>query len=343
MAKINFSQKMPEKYEKQQGILLYYNDIIVDLLQLGNEYNLTQTKIELSDTSQLDRVEDNEILDWMMENGYKNEAIKVIRSHVFFSLLNDFILYMHESFSCAERGVITVAYTISRKPIKDTLFYLCWLLADEEELINKIMYKDTSEYDPTKIPSDKKKEVIDKVVLITGNTFASDLIYELIYSRKMEGGLSAIWDKTLHLVTGNKDYPTAKGNLNFIFEHEESWHSHWDYYYRSMPIIMKIAIEVIVRIFEKIFQPSANIAYFNKYIRDMKFIRSSGTNNPLIENNIRDLIVDLKIECESCSENYSINPDEFIEDYLISCPKCGCSERVGQYFHPEYKDNKRME
>ena len=64
------------------------------------------------------------------------------------------MFYMHESFSCSERGKVTVAFANSRKPIKDNLFYMCWLLVDSKEFISKLLYDEPRSFEVSTIGPD---------------------------------------------------------------------------------------------------------------------------------------------------------------------------------------------
>lgn len=335
MVQSEYSQLMPPKYERTQGLLLYYNDIIVDLLKKADEKKLSLTEISFDSEHQFTEFLDDQFWTKMLKSENKDNAVSFLRSHIFFSLLRDFIFYMHESFSCAERGKVTVAYTISRKPIKDTLFYLCWLLADEETFINALVNELPKKYDLTSISPNRKKEIIKSVIKKTEVPFDYNFIYDLIYNRKSDFGLSRIWDQSLHLVTKNKDYPTESGNLNFIFAYDDIWDEYWNYYYHSMPIVMNFAIETIITIFEKIHESSENESFLNKVIRNYKFYQSTKKNDDKdseISSLIKKLANGLRFECKNCNLDYPVDVDEFMNDYLINCPDCGYTENVGQYY-----------
>ena len=53
----------------------------------------------------------------------------------------------------------------------------------------------------------------------------------------------------------------------------------------------------------------------------------------------KDLFQDIKIECNHCGKSYRLQDtvlDEFISEYLYTCPYCGVVERVGEYHYTEY-------
>lgn len=335
MAESYISELLPKEYIKRHELLCYYNDLIVDMLYKADKHHLSSVSIELKDENDLPKDEE-EMLGWMFQHGYAKEGYRITKAHIFFSLLRDFILYMHESFNCSERGKVTVAFTISRKPMKDDLFYLCWLLADSEELIDCLLNKDISTYDVTKLSELKKRDILNKACRLVNKKEYEDVLYDLIYKRNCDYGLSSVWDQSIHLVTENKHYQTTKGNLNFVFATNDIWNDYWQLYYEKLPYIMNIVIEVATQIFEEILKPHEVFITLNKTIRDMKFLLTY--DDDLDVSVYQDLFQLIHIECNKCGKTYDLKDsvlEEFISEYLYTCPYCGAVERVGEYHYTE--------
>ena len=334
MAKSRKSEYLPQDYISRHDLLLYYNDLIVDMLELADKHELSHVEIKHDNKEHgLDKINNEKILDWLFTNGFEGEASAIAKSHIFFSLLTDFIYYMHESFDCSERGKVTVAFTLCRKPIKDNLFYFCWLLVDEKDFIDCMMNKEPKEYDVTLMNVDKKKKIINKASTIVSDKHEEDLLFNIIYKRNSLYGLSSVWDQSIHLVTGNKNYPTEQGNLNFIFATDEIWNEFWELYYEKIPYIMNFAMEVIISIFESILKPNQDAIILNRAFRKMKLCKTY--LNDLDVEPFLDAIKFIEMECESCDQEYKLSDDsgkEFVNDYLYTCPYCGVEERVGKYF-----------
>lgn len=332
MAESFISPYLPKKFITRHELLLFFNDILVDMLEKADKYNLTSSTINIKNNKEIPSDVDN-IIDWLIENGYKDEAFKSTKAHVFFSLLRDFMFYMHESFSCSERGKVTVAFSNSRKPIKDNLFYMCWLLVDSEELLTKLLDEDPKTFDVSRMDYEDKERIIDEATRKINFPLSGEMLTEVIYNRKSARGLSSIWDKTLHIITGNRNYPTSVGNLNFIFADDEVWDEHWNAYYEKIPFIMTFASKVSITLFEEIAGVSNDIKTFNQLIRSIKYdMTFSDDFNP---DNYKNLFNELLFTCEECEGEFKLDEKlemEFISDYLFSCPNCESLERVGQYY-----------
>ena len=356
LAKSHISELLPTKYRKRHQLMLYLYDILVDMLVKADKYHLSNLSFrfikeingEIDLFDELDRQKDLDISEY------------VYIPHIFFSILRDLNYYLFESLSCIERGKVTVAFSLARKPFQDNLFYLSWILVQPHDFLEKIQYGSPREYDVSNLKG-KKEFVIDlflkaKESIQSENDFLDfskelldpELLYDIIYNRKGENSLTSVFDQSIHLVTKNKNYPTEKRNLNFIFSDDKIWDDFWQLFYEKIPYILIYLVEVAIAIFEKYFDIDSEIVTFNRYIRNLKIVFAlSGEENKELEN-IFDLLFssdNLSMVCEECRKPYEFNAilvRELKEDYLYTCQSCGFIERLGQYYvSDELLSNKR--
>ena len=356
MAKFHISELLPTKYRKRHQLMLYLYDILVDILVKADKYQLSSLSFrftnEINDEidlfDELDRQKDLDISEY------------VYIPHIFFSILRDLNYYLFESLSCIERGKVTVAFSLARKPFQDNLFYLSWILVKPHDFLEKIQYGELREYDVSDLKG-KKEFVIDLILkakesIQYENGFLDfsrelldhELLYDIIYNRKVENSLTSVFDQSIHLVTKNKNYPTEKRNLNFIFSDDKIWDDFWHLFYEKTPYILIYLVEVAIAIFEKYFDIDLEIVTLNRYIRNLKIILAlSGEENKELES-IFDFIFNgdnLSMTCEECGRIYKFNINlvrEIKKDYLYTCQNCGFVERLGQYFvSDELLSNKR--
>lgn len=356
LAKSHISELLPTKYRKRHQLMLYLYDILVDILVKADKYQLSSLSFrftnEINDEidlfDELDRQKDLDISEY------------VYIPHIFFSILRDLNYYLFESLSCIERGKVTVAFSLARKPFQDNLFYLSWILVKPHDFLEKIQYGELREYDVSDLKG-KKEFVIDLILkakesIQYENGFLDfsrelldpELLYDIIYNRKVENSLTSVFDQSIHLVTKNKNYPTEKRNLNFIFSDDKIWDDFWHLFYEKTPYILIYLVEVAIAIFEKYFDIDLEIVTLNRYIRNLKIILAlSGEENKELES-IFDFIFNcdnLSMTCEECGRIYKFNINlvrEIKKDYLYTCQNCGFVERLGQYFvSDELLSNKR--
>lgn len=326
--------KLPDEFLDEHEFLLYLHDIAVSLLKLVDEHKLTTTNLNFKSSSPTDN---EDLIKWLEDNDYILELNYIQKPHILFSLLSDFTMYMGDSLHSIENGRVSVAYAISRKPIQDTLFYICWLYADSDELLNKIQYSENArEYDISEFKRNNKRFIVD--VLNTSTSAVNPyldgtVLYDLIYE-KNEDSLVAIWNKALHIVTNDRKYPTAVGNLNFIFADNDIWTDFWEYYYKIIPHLYHFALSVTLLTFEDTLHIDGTIAKLNKMFLNHKYYKLYNIEVDESEKLVNGILEHINITCDECEYNYLTDDLKTIFNnyYSFECPKCGEFERVGHYY-----------
>lgn len=128
MAKSYISPKLPEEFRKKQEWYLFFDDILSNLLIKADEEDIVSVKIDLSEIDIVELEHTDDVIQCLIDHGKEQEAVYIQKVHAFFSILADYKFYTHEAISCAERGKVSVAYTLSRKPFQNNLFFFvgCW-------------------------------------------------------------------------------------------------------------------------------------------------------------------------------------------------------------------------
>ena len=134
--------KIEPQYGPSHNFLVYCNDVLVSFLKYVDCEKLSSVKINFKNKedehSFADLKEGSDIFDWMEEHGYSDEMYELEYRHTFFSLVADFCHYMLESFECAAKKKVAVACALLRKPLRDNLYYIEWLAAEREDLLDKL-------------------------------------------------------------------------------------------------------------------------------------------------------------------------------------------------------------
>ncbi|MGT2923852.1 hypothetical protein ACVR0O_01425 [Streptococcus caviae] len=346
MAKSYVSEMLPNKYKKRHQLLLYLYDILVDILVKADKYGLSNLSFKL--TNKLD--DELDLLDELERQRDIEISERVFIPHIFFSILRDLNYYLYESLSCIERGKVTVAFSLARKPLQDNLFYLSWILVRPAEFLEKVQYGSLEEYDVSALKGNKEV-VVDlfskakRLIQSESNSLDfskellnPELLYDVIYNRRAENSLTSAFDKSIHLVTRNKNYPTEKQNLNFIFADDKIWNDFWNLYYEKIPYILIYLVEVVIAIFEKYVEINQEVSEINRYIRNLKVILAlSKDENRELGSVFGHIFASntISMTCDECGNNYDFDKvliDEIRNDYLYTCRYCGNIDRLGQYF-----------
>ena len=344
---IEYEQFLDRKYWDSHFYLMYFIDSLADMLIKADELRLSEVKIESS--AETDGYEMDDLFEWMDSHGHHDKSIELFRNHMFYSLLKDFRYYMFESLSCAARGKITVAYSLLRKPLKETFVYIEWLLADAEDVYDSILNKEPSEYDVTnsRIFTDEKlreiMELASKKTYMGGGLNTKDLVYNLRFNHEEEISLERIWNKTMHVVTNRKTYKTDKGNLNFIFTDNEEWVKFIDYYYTVMPQVCAYIYEVCEGLFLMSTDVDKYSVMFNRALRLAKyaqFIPLKGLRKQLTF--ALSKLIDIGstsniffyIPCEACNGGHLIKKKDckvLEREWSIMCDDCGTEIDLCKY------------
>lgn len=347
MVKSHISDILPDKYKKRHQLMLYLYDILVDILVKADDYKLSDLSFKFVNETR----DDFELFEELTKRKDLIVSEQLLIPHIYFSLLRDLNYYLFESLSCIERGKVTVAFSLARKPLQDNLFYLSWILVHPQDFLEKIQYGIPKEYDVSEIKGDRKtitslfSEATKMIhsssdfLDVSRELLKPELLYDVIYNRKAPNSLTGAFDKSIHLVTRNKHYPTENQNLNFVFADDTIWDEYWGLYYEKIPYILLYLVEVSIAIFEKYLDIKEGIPDFNRYIRSLKSLQGLVENEDMGDlGYIFELLFssgNINIMCDECGNKYEINMDlikELKEDYLYTCQKCGTVENLGQYF-----------
>jgi hypothetical protein len=342
---------LPREYWEKQDYLLYAYDVIGDMLRQADRKKLTGITFDLTNDEQVQSFSKAEdMFEWMDTNGLHDSSLKLFESHVFFSLLKDFCYYVFESISCAERGKVTVAYTLLRKPIRDNLLYLEWLLSDKEEFYNKFLYGNVSDFDLSNYKVFTKDRISEIVKSASQKSYmgkainTNNLVYRFRFNNSEDIGLQRIWNQSMHLVTTSPNYTTDAGNLNFIFADQQIWKDYWNYYYTVMPQIMAYVIEICEALFLNVTSSDDFELLLNRTIRFAKYAKVQGEIEGIdsftdyLKQSIALLgenCVVATMKCEHCSEEIEISHEivmQMIDDWNIICPHCKQSHNICKYY-----------
>lgn len=222
-------------------------------------------------------------------------------------------------------------------------------MVDSKDFLETFLYESPEKYDISELKRSKDKlvgifensiEIIrknDTFLELYKELLSSENLYDVIYNRQSQGSLTSAFDMSLHLVTRNKNYPTTKQNLNFVFADEEVWNDYWEEYYRKIPYILFYIVEIAVLLFEKYLDVDKNTIMLNRYMRQLKILRvlSTDTLRGVVDQAMEYIFSECNFHCENCDNKYEKNSNylqELKQDYLMSCQSCNFVEHLGQYF-----------
>jgi len=244
---------LPKKYKELHNLCFYLHDILVQVVVEGEKKKLFDTVVKFEKSGDVETIKDNnDILEWLITNGYENEFKSIVIKQVLIATISDYCHYVYEALRCSEKSKLAITYTLLRKPLKDNLLLFEWIMTNRNEFLENFQ-KDSNCYAIDKIDSTKKKIFIECSVnqINYCETFDADFIYNIRYSKKTDYSLERVWNIANHIVTTSKYYKTESLNLNFVFSGADSKESQWNYLYSVLPYLLFYTVEVIQVILDR--------------------------------------------------------------------------------------------
>lgn len=322
--------RLPKEYWNAQNFCWYMHDIIASIFHncIENErLNTTITFENEMDAQEFEETDD--ILEWLYTNGYNSEADNFVGQKVFHSILGDMLHFVYESLATIEKGKIAVSLALLRKPFRDNLLYLEWLLGSPEEFIKLVYEGDIDKYAIENIKSKEKKIIKNAMNKIRNeeifSSFNEDLYYDLRYNYKAGNSLQRVWNNANHLVTTGKHIRSKE--FNFVFLDEDIHLEFVDYYYRQVPHLLFYTYNIVIELYSKFVQEiSETTRVYNNRLIVYKFTDLLDEMNPK-EYFKKEMRILLSFVCEECEKIIEIDPNsnefnEFRYGWGFTCPKC---------------------
>jgi len=249
-------QNIPPELRAKHEYCFFLHDQCLRALKEYEHNKAHHVSVEFSSkltAAQFENLAAEDPIEALQATGYPNEAKRVILNHITMAMISDFLHHVFEAFKCLEKRKIIVALNLLRKPLKDNLLYLSWMLADENDFYNDFTLGDPEKLTPKKVG----KQRVDIFAKAAAKTDISHLIDAsvlnfLLYDKKNPDGFEILFQHAVHLVTVERlELRTSPENFNFIFKDP----SDADIYlsiYNWMPYIMLCLTHVIMGLFDKI-------------------------------------------------------------------------------------------
>jgi len=223
---------LPKNYWSAHEFCFYLHDKLVELLKEYDSNGVQNTVADafyktLEEHGKLEEFENVELISYMKEAGLDEPYKHHIVSHIVMALTADMLHYLYEALMCLEKRKFSVAFTLLRKPLKEHLFFLSWVLADEGDFISRFEADNYKSF--SSVTKEKRIEIIEGAIskLHVKEAFDAEIIWNYVYSKKHENGFEPTWQQATHLTTSHGELlKTQDYSLNFIFEN-----SYDDYYY----------------------------------------------------------------------------------------------------------------
>jgi hypothetical protein len=251
----------PKLYEYSHWLSLRLHDHIAHTLAVSERARIFDVEFHVDDGDQADalaEIEDGEeIWSWLEHNGHEDVVSEVARRQVMAALMADLCHFSFEALSCSKKGKLTVAFALLRKPFKDNLLYLEWMLADPGDFASTFRDGGSAELDKIATQREgpaRRVELLSQAIGMTMNLtgLTAEAMLDIRYNKDYEDGFAGLYDKAIHLITTHKPIRTEECNFNFVFSGDAERLSQWHLLYTTLPLLLNHAVEVVNALMDRI-------------------------------------------------------------------------------------------
>lgn len=200
-----------------------------------------------ADEQEFSALEDSDVIGWLEANEYSDPIGEIMMKRFLVGILGDLCQFVYEGLGSSTRGKTGVAFALFRKPLKDSLFYLEWMLADPGEMLTAMFNNDAKhlalhsvaqETTVIKTTTDAMKNLLWECEL------DPEFIWQLRFNKKADFSLEHYWQRALHLITHQEHVKTSPRSMNFVFHDDEDRQRDWVSLYSSVPVLLFYMVEV---------------------------------------------------------------------------------------------------
>lgn len=235
--------RLPNKYSFEHSFVFFLYNILAKIVKTGEQKGIFYHSFNLKsvdDANKIKGMSNSDIFDFLQKNGYESEIDELVKRQIFDAVLSDFLQFLYTALETSEKAQLSVSFALLRKPFKDNLLILEWLLADSNDFFVKFKSENSrNEIAIDKISREKKLSIISKAnSKIRALFLSADFIYELRYDKTKSYSLESLWNRANHLITNYNNYATEDMNLNFVFSQESDKIKQWDSFYHILPSLL---------------------------------------------------------------------------------------------------------
>ena len=329
---------LPKKYWKAHEFCFFLHDSIARLLveyEAKGLHNLVSNAFQKTIEDHNIAEDDIDILSFLKENQLLKPYKFHLITHLTMALTSDMLHFLYESLICIEKQKLSVAFSLLRKPFKENLLFLAWLLGDEDDFLERFSANNYQTLN--NIGKEQRVRILNKSInrLPHNKAFDADLIHDIIYSKNLENGFEPIWQRATHLITSmGRLLKTEDYNINFIFNYPID-NSILSVLYSGLPYLMFFTTQICLCCFNKIH--GINEKTFGHLL-----LTTMGCYESLFlkgdKQSITSMLNDsLKpfLKCLHCDTPLHINKSNAPQLFLtekIQCKKCGIPSDVPLYW-----------
>lgn len=211
---------LPSKYEVAHRYSIFLHDLIVGMFKAAEDQGIFAVRLETTpnEVEVLRGLEGEALYDWVEQHKPPEVRMMMDYKAITAAVTSDFCHLVLEALNASSKGKLAVSYALLRKPLRDNLFVLEWLLEDPGDFLSRFADGSPDTIALTNLAVDRRREIIAGANSKAESVGADpEFLYELRYEKTAPWGLSVTWDRAVHLLTTWNHTRTEPQNLNFVF------------------------------------------------------------------------------------------------------------------------------
>lgn len=241
---------LPSEFASSHDFCFFLHDQMVNIIKNGEEARIFHNTIQFEtekEAREFGALKGEDLLDWLRATGRSADADVFLKKQLIAALLSDYLHFVYEGLKCSEKKMLSVAFALFRKPFRENLKYMEWLLADEPGFLQRFEKGGRRRFEfPAETRQEDTVEIIRRAAEKTryGTWHDPESMYELRYD-KSRFGLDAYWNMATHLHIDHQHIETEAGNFNFVFSNDDDTHAQWETLYSVVPVILFHSLQVV--------------------------------------------------------------------------------------------------
>lgn len=329
---------LPIKYWSHHEFCFYLHDQMVELLvQYENcgAHNWVVDAFERAKEKHGIPDDNIDILDLLRQKGLVPLYRHHIVSHLVLGLTSDMLHFLYEALRCFEKRKFSVGFALLRKPLKENLLFLSWILGKEDDFLERFEKNNYSTLNG--IDVSRRKEILSAAIdrLPTKEAFESSVLEEMIFSKTASQSFEPVWQRATHLITSQgAALRTEDLNINFIF-HDNASDELYETLYQKLPYVLLYTIQVALECFSQVLPA-------NEHTTSHLLLASMGAYECLFERRKASGVTAMLrrhlkpfLKCIHCQTQIKLTRENAIRMYFresLECQKCGLPTPIPLYW-----------
>jgi hypothetical protein len=309
-------------------------DLLVQYEQSGVQHWVSDAVQKALD-EQIDGPDEVDLVQLLKSDGLERPYKHYIVCRLVLSLTSDLLHFIYEALSCFEKRKFSVGFALLRKPLKENLLFLAWILGDTNDFISRFEANNSKTLGGTLEP--QRLEILRKAIALLpmSEAFNPDLIHEIIFSKTNPNGFEPVWQRASHLITSQGSLlKTGDYDINFVFNDPASDRL-YEHLYGRLPYVMIFAMQIVVESFSLVLKGNERTlsylalttmgCYESLFISSRKQHVSRALNKALKP----------FLKCIQCDAPFQIKRSNATEIYLhetVQCEACGLPTQLPLYW-----------